>query len=131
MAINNQVSTATNLQGPNVNAAPGTSNTNIYFNNLYSVNMSTGPANDALVAFFEEYTSNKQAADNLAAAVLYTATAQQLNPMQVLADFKKLPAGDLSNYLIAFLNINRIPTSLIGVKTGLSTNPVVARTIVA
>ena len=130
MAINNQVSTATNLQGPNVNAAHNTTNPNTYFNNLYSVDMSTGPANDAIVAFFEGYTSNTEAAKNLAAAVLYTALAQQLNPMQVLSDFRNLPKGQLDSYLVAFLNVNRVPTSFIGIKTGLTVNPYVARTIV-
>lgn len=126
---NIQTTTATNVTGPNVSAVASNANANKYFNNLFSVDLSTGPANDAIVAFFEEYTSNKAAAENLAAAVLYTALAQQINPMQVLTDFKKLPKGQLNAYLAAFLNINRIPTSIIGIKNSSKTNPLIQRTI--
>lgn len=128
MSTTNQISTATNINGPNVANNPNNS-PNKYFNNLYSQNLSTGPANDAIVSFFEEYTSNKLAANNLAAAVLYTALAQNLNPMQVVLDFRNLPKGQLNAYLAAFLNINRVPTSILGFKQPQTTNPFVARTV--
>ena len=55
--------------------------------------------------------------------------AQNLDPLTVLADFQKLPPGQLNNYLIAFLNINRAPTSVIGINAGTKTSPYVTRTI--
>lgn len=128
MSTTNQISTATNITGPDVSNGPNNS-PNKYFNNLYSADLSTGPANDAIVAFFEEYTSNKMAANNLAASVLYTALAQNLNPMQVLLDFRNVPKGQLNNYLAAFLNINRIPTSVLGFKEPQRVNALVARTV--
>jgi hypothetical protein len=123
---NNQPSTATNLTGPNVNP---TGNINNYFNNLYSNDQSIGAANDAIVAFFEEYTGSKLAGQNLAAAVIYTAQAQQIDPMKVMSDFASLPKGQLNTYLVAFLNVNRVPTSLIGINHGNKTSPYIQRSI--
>lgn len=122
----NRPSTATNLSGPNVNP---NSNINNYFNNLYSNDQSIGAANDAVVAFFEQYTGNKIAGQNLAAAVIYTAQAQQMDPMKVMSDFASLPKGQLNTYLVAFLNVNRVPTSLIGINNGTKTSPYVQRSI--
>lgn len=123
-----QISTATNLQGPDLSNTANDARK--YFNNFYTIdfNVSAG-ANDAMIGFFEQYTQNKTAAKNLAAAVLYTAMAQNLNPMQVLSDFQSLPKGQLDNFLVAFLNINRAPTSVIGTKSSTKTNPYVTRSI--
>jgi hypothetical protein len=131
--MSNQTSTATNLTGPNLNTpAATTPNANAYFNNFYSIPYSVSAGtNDALTAFFESYCPNAQAAQNLASAVLYTALAQNLNPMKVLQDFQALPQGQLSNYLAAFLNITRVSTSLLGINYGTKTSPFVARTILA
>ena len=124
----NQSSTASNLQGPNLQT-PSASGAQ-YFNNLYNSSSSiSANANDAIVAFFEKYTNNKKTGDNLAAAVVYTATAQQLDPMTVLAQFQSLPPGQLTNYLTAFLNASRAPTSMLGLKTTISTSPFVTRAI--
>lgn len=126
----NQSSSATNLQGPNLNTAVTQPDANRYFNNFYSVDFSVGAANDVVTAFFEQYTGDATAGKNLAAAVLYTAKAQNLDPLVVLGDFQALPKNQLSTYLAAFLNINRVPTSTIGIKSGTKTNPLVARTII-
>jgi hypothetical protein len=121
------VTTATNL------AAPDLSNpqvdTNKYFNNFYAGDFSVGVNNDAIVAYFEQYTGDTQAGKNLAAAVQWTAQAQNLNPMAVLDEFQRLPRGQLNNYLAAFLNSNRVPTSLVGFKTTKSANSFVQRSI--
>ena len=112
MAIN-QISTATNLQGPDLSNP--TKDANKTFTNLFTNNFNiSGNTNDVIVAFFEEYAVNEIAAKNLAAALIYTAKAQNLDPLQVLADFQKLPKGQLNNYLAAFLNANRVPTSQLG-----------------
>ena len=81
------------------------------------------------MAFFEQYTQNKITGQNLASAVLYTAQAQNINPMTILSDFQKMPKGQLNNYLAAFLNATRVPTSAIGIKTSAKTSPFVTRTI--
>jgi hypothetical protein len=124
----NQTSTASNLQGPNLQTASASGTQ--YFNNLY--NASSGASagtNDAITAFFEKYTQNKTAGDNLAAAVMYTATAQNLDPMTVLAQFQNLPQGQLNNYLTAFLNASRAPTSMLGLKSSTKTSVYVSRSI--
>lgn len=124
---NNQITTATNLTGPDTSVAQNDARK--YFNNFYSKEFAIGPAGDAIVGFFEQYTQNKKSAKNLAAVVIYTAQAQNLDPMAVLSEFQKLPKGQLNSYLAAFLNVNRAPTSMIGIKTTSTTNPLVSRSV--
>lgn len=121
-----QNSTATNISGPNLSTQDNPAK---YFNNLYSIDMSSGPSNDAILAFVESYVKDSAAAKNLAASIEYTAKAQGINPMKVLDDFKKVPPGHLNNYLAAFLNINRVPTSSLGIRHGSKTSPFVTRAI--
>lgn len=125
--MNNQISTATNLAPPDTSVA--VNDARKYFNNFYSDVFEVGPADDVIVAFFESHTKNKKSARNLAAVVLYTAKAQGLDPMLVLTEFQKLSPGQLNDYLAAFLNANRAPTSSIGIKRTTNTNPLVARTV--
>lgn len=123
----NQISTATNLAPPDTSVS--VNDARRYFNNFYSDVFEVGPADDAIVAFFEKQTQNKKSARNLAAVVLYTAKAQRLDPMTVLSEFQKLSPGQLNEYLAAFLNANRAPTSTIGIKRTTNTNPLVARAV--
>ena len=125
--MSNQVTTATNVNAPD--ASVNQNDARKYFNNFYSASLAVGPSDDAVVAFFEQYTQNKKSANNLAAVVIYTARAQNLDPMAVLSEFQRMPRGQLNNYLVAFLNTNRAPTSMIGIKTTNTTNPLVARTV--
>ena len=127
MTTNQQYTTATNLQGPNLSGSLTT--TQKYFNNFYTLDYSTGPANDAIIAFFEQYTANKKSARNLSAAVLYTAQSQGINPLSILSDFQGLPKGQLTTYLVAFLNSNRAPTSFVGIKDQKKSNPYIDRLI--
>jgi len=127
MTTNQQYTTATNLQGPNLSGSLTT--TQKYFNNFYTLDYSTGPANDAIIAFFEQYTANKKSARNLSAAVLYTAQSQGINPLSILSDFQSLPKGQLTTYLVAFLNSNRAPTSFVGIKDQKKSNPYIDRLI--
>lgn len=126
--MTNQITTATNVTGPDTSVA--LTDARKYFNNFYSLAFAVGPANDAIIAFFEQYTKNKKSAKNLAATVMYTAQAQNLDPLLVLGEFQRLPKGQLNAYLAAFLNANRAPTSVIGIKTTDNTNPLVARSII-
>jgi hypothetical protein len=126
----NQISSATNITGPDISTSPALTDTNKYFNNFYSIKFDiSANSNDAILAFFEQYTDNKLTAKNLAAAVMYTALAQNLNPLTVLSEFQNLPKGELNNYLIAFLNVSRAPTSILGIKDSKRTSVYVARTI--
>jgi hypothetical protein len=130
MANNPQASTATNLTGPVASQSTLTNPAPRYFNNFYSAPFNvSGNTNAAINAFFEEYADNPATARALAASVLYTAQAAGLNPLTILAQFQALPKGELTSYLIAFLNSNRVPTSVLGVKKTLQTSPYVTRTI--
>ena len=124
-----QSTAATNVQGPDLSKSPDQSNPNRYFNNFYSDDFSVGNHNDAVIAYFETYTGNETAGKNLAAAVLYTARAQNIDPMTIIGEFQKLPRGQINNYLAALLNINRVPTSSIAVRGTARTSNYVTRTI--
>jgi hypothetical protein len=126
----NQISSATNITGPDISQNPVSDSSAKYFNNFYAIKFDiSANANDAILAFFEQYTDNKITAKNLSAAVTYTALSQNLNPISVLEEFRKLTKGQLNNYLIAFLNISRVPTSILGAKDSKRTNVYVARTV--
>jgi len=126
----NQITTATNLQGPNLGGTQDDARK--YFNNLYAFPFNISPNNnDAINAFFEEYTGDRVAGDNLAAVVVYTALAQNINPMQVVSQFQQLPKNELNSYLTAFLNANRVPTSTLGFRSAVTTNQFVNRAILA
>lgn len=125
--MSNQISTATNLQGPDLSGTQD--NASKYFNNYFAKDFTIGIQNDALVAFFEKYASNKSAGSALAASVLYTAQAQGIDPIAVLNEFSSLTPGQINAYLAAFLNFNRVPTSSLGIKTQSTVNTLVSRTI--
>jgi hypothetical protein len=123
-----RVSTATNLQGINtnfVNNVPG------YFNNLNIPQVTvSADTDDALVAFFQEYVTDPAAANNLAGTVIYTATLQGIDPVSLIPVFRQLNAGQLTAYLVAFLNLNRLGTSLLGLKSDPNVSVYVQRAIV-
>ena len=131
MTPNTQLSTATNLSGVNVNnSVLSSNNANQYFTNFYSIPLTVSAGqNDAITAFFQQYSSNSQAAQALASAVLYTALAENLDPLVVLSQFESLPKGQLTVALAAFLNVTRVQTSMLGINHGVTTSPFVARTI--
>jgi hypothetical protein len=125
-----QTTTATNLQTINTSKSASQPNVNQYFNNFYSDNFSIGAdQNDAIVSYFEAYTGNSTAGQALAGAVIYTAQAQGLDPISILSKFQALPQGQLTSYLAAFLNISRVPTSVLGIKNSKIGTPAIARTI--
>jgi len=125
----NQYTTATNIQAPNVSQNTSQESQK-YFNNFYSVPFILGTEqNDVLNAYFEKYTGDATSGRNLAAAVTYTAKAQNIDPLSILSEFQKMGRGQLNNYLAAFLNVNRVPTSQIGINSGINTNRYVQRAI--
>lgn len=105
-------------------------NTQQWFNNMYDPKKSlNGDAVGAIQTYFETITKNKTSAEVLTTAVVYTALGQNIDPMVILSEFKKQPAGQLNAYLAAFINLARYPTSLLGVKNQPYTNKYVERTL--
>jgi hypothetical protein len=104
-------------------------NTEEFFNNFFTKQYDISPdANDAVVTFFEDITDNKESAQALSAAVIYTCLTQDIDPLSILQEFSGLSQGELDAYLAMFLNLNRIPSSLLGVTNTPVTNKYVART---
>ena len=104
-------------------------NTEEFFNNFFTKQYDISPdANDAVVTFFEHITDNKESAQALSAAVIYTCLTEEIDPMSILQEFSGLSQGELDAYLAMFLNLNRIPSSLLGVSNTPVTNKYVART---
>ncbi len=120
-----------NLSGPSYAVNSGTTTTE-FFNNFFTKNYNISPnANDAIVSFFESFTETKEAAQALAAAVIYTSLSQEVDPMATLDEFKKIPAGELNVFVAMYLNLNRVGSSLLGVRNQPVTNKYVSRTILA
>ena len=78
---------------------------------------------NAIIGYFTSRTANKESAEALAVAVLTGSVEQDLSPMEVLDQFKKLSATQIDTYLAYFLNLTRYPTSLVG----LSSTPVASQ----
>jgi hypothetical protein len=104
-----------------------------FFNNLHAPEfLVSQDVDDSIVSYFEKVINNrdnKDAARALAGAVVYTAKSQNIDPMEILRKFSSLPTGQLNAYLVMFLNLNRISTSMLGVSNSPITNKYVARTI--
>lgn len=102
----------------------------VFFNNLYSNPISvTTDQDSAIQSYFEKLTGDVNSARLLSTSVIYTARLQNINPMSVLADLKKLPEGQLDLTLATFLNLNRVNTSLLGTTNTPKTGFYVQRTI--
>jgi hypothetical protein len=112
-----------------VNAASDT--TQQYFNNIFlRPSTVTNNQDAAIIGFFEKQTNgNKLAAQSLASAVIYTALAQNTDPMNILSQFANLPDGQLNPYLTMFLNLNRVGTSFLGINNQPITNKYIKRAI--
>lgn len=68
-----------------------TQSTTDYFNNYYNQNPSVSSGtNDTVVAYFQSLTGDVDAGRTLAGAVLYTATQQNIDPVSIVEELKKL-----------------------------------------
>jgi hypothetical protein len=68
----------------------GLNGTQQYFNNFYVQQSTVGPSeNDAVVAYFQMITGDKETGKTLAGAVVYTCIQQSLNPVEVVEQLKK------------------------------------------
>jgi|688.fasta_scaffold891596_3 hypothetical protein len=136
MAINVQTtqqstraSYPTNLGGINANALEP-ADADKYFNNFFNIPpVVSSNVDSAIVAYFEQITTSKEAARALASAVIYTSVKQGLNPMDTLKEFQKMPKGQLDAYTALFLNFERVGTSFLGVTNQPAINKYIQRTI--
>jgi hypothetical protein len=117
-----------------------------YANNLAAINLSDANANPtnvaipgatitanseaAVVSFFQDLTGNVDSASLLASSVIFTSAMQGLDPLGLVQEFKNLPPGQLNTYLVAFLNLNRVSTSLLGVQNQPKISKYVQRSII-
>jgi hypothetical protein len=72
---------------------------------------------NAIIGYFSSRTNNKQSAEALAVAVITGSLEQDVPPMEILDQFKKLEQTQIDTYLAYFLNLTRYPTSLVGLST--------------
>lgn len=120
----------TNQQPSNLGSTNNNPTTR-YFNNFFEPVYAISPdTDDAIVSYFQEQTGNLESAKLLAQAVYDTALSQREDPLAVLDQFRALPQGELTPFLALYLNISRVPTSLLGVQNTPKTNPLVTRTII-
>lgn len=105
--------------------------TTSYFNNLYTPSkaIATGKY-DTIISYFQQRTGNIDTAKIMTQAVIDTAEAQRLDPLEVLNQFKVAPDDELSIVLALYLNSSRINTSLLGYKVTPPINQYTARNII-
>lgn len=121
------MSTNTNLDSFNYqsSALPGQ-----YYNNVFKNQVSlAGDVVEAVETFFEIITKNRSSAKVLASAIVATAMSQNQDPLTLVQEFKKLNPGEINAYLATYLNLNRVPTSLLGTVNRPAVNQFVERTI--
>lgn len=88
MAING------NLPGQTLHEASATN----YFNNFYDNPTNTSPMiNDAVIAYFQNITGDSETGKNLAAAIIYTALQQNIDPMSVIDQLNLLSSKNRAN----------------------------------
>lgn len=114
----------------NLPSSTSSNKTTKYFNNFFAEDLYTSSnINDAVIGYFETITGNTDAAKTMASSVLYTALSQGLDPMELIDQFRKMPAGELDAYLAMILNLNRAGTSLLGISNQPETNKYIIRAI--
>ena len=84
---------------------------------------------DYILSYFDRITDNRESAKTLAGSVVYTAKAQGLNPLSVLEEFRKIPAGEMSLRIALFLNDSRFGSSYLGLKSNVGIGAYVTRAI--
>ena len=86
---------------------------------------------DSAIAFFEKQTGSKEIAATIVAAIIEVVKTQELNPDDLLSDFKKMDQFDLNRYLVTVLNFNRKNSSFLGFRTQRRANVLIDRTLIA
>lgn len=112
-----------------INANPYVSTKDFFTNiNLPPVNVSQN-VDDAVIAYFQQITENKESAQALAAAVIVTSVSQGIDPMETIQEFLKMDKNKLSGYLAMFLNLSRVGTSYLGISNQPTIGKYVSRMI--
>ncbi|CAB4133036.1 hypothetical protein UFOVP257_36 [uncultured Caudovirales phage] len=123
------ISYPSNLESINVNAL-NTRDSDKYFNNFFNIPpVVSSNVDAAIVAYFEQITTNAISARALASAVIYTSAKQGVDPMDTLREFQKMPKGELAAYTALFLNLERVGTSFLGISNQPKLNKYIARAI--
>ena len=87
-----------------------------YLNNFYKPTFTvSGNQDDAVIAFFEKITGEKESARILASSVVYTAMAQQVDPLVIIDQMRNMNQDERNQFTSTFLNFNRVGTSQLGV----------------
>ncbi len=112
-----------------INANSNASTKNFFNNtNLPPISVSQN-VDDAVIAYFQQITDNKDSARALAAAVILTSVSQGIDPMETLQEFMKMDKSRLNSYLTMFLNLNRVGTSYLGITNQPTASKYVSRMI--
>jgi hypothetical protein len=123
------ISYPTNLEKVDVNAI-NTRDSDKYFNNFFNIPpVVSSNIDSAIVAYFEQITTNSISARALASAVIYTSAKQGIDPMETLREFQRMPKGELAAYTALFLNLERVGTSYLGISNQPKLNKYIARAI--
>ena len=85
---------------------------------------------DSAIGFFEQQTGgNKEAAANIVAALIEVTQNQNLDPNELLDNFRKMSIDDINRFMVTALNFNRKNTSFLGFRTVRKNNVLLDRTL--
>lgn len=122
----------TNIPQSDIANGDSASSTKNIINNFYKVNL---PVNagvyDALKGFFGSNGFSDVASDTIAYVILYQASIDDYNPMQVLENIQGLDSVQLNALVTEILNFNRFKTSFLGQSAAYGTTPSVTREILS
>ncbi|NBP00836.1 MAG: hypothetical protein EBU90_12015 [Proteobacteria bacterium] len=85
----------------------------------------------AMKGFFVNNEFQEVAAEQIASTIIQQAKTDGYNPMEILDTLKKIDKIELSGLVAEILNYNRLKTSSLGYAQPFTTNPEVARNILA
>lgn len=107
-------------------------NTIDYFDNYNKLELQfKASESDATIAFFKGRGMDEQAAKSVAFIFLKQCKLDDLKPIELISQLKKLKGNQLDNVLGEILNINRVNISALGTKKDLIDNNPAKRNIVA
>lgn len=105
----------------------------VFFNGYFTqpVQVSVGVWGQ-VYGYFYDLTNDENAANALAQSVISLTYNNKLDPLDVLANFKKnASSNNIKTLLISFFNGAKGPTSKVGIKLNNTVTPVVSRNIIS
>lgn len=101
-----------------------------FFNNYMQPGFTVSSnVNDLIIGHFEKIAENRQAAEIMASAVIYTSLAQNVDPLSIIEKIQYMDEPDVAAYVNMFLNLNRIGSSYLGIHSAPTVKKYVKRTI--